>query len=102
MRQPLARLCQTDGEVPSRRPRPEGFWIGGGDKDILILLAFALRPGFDKENQLGARDTVPQLQAMGRQPVTRGLPFLPRPGSKEFQFVARQLHGVPSSTYRYP
>src|SRR5271165_5906575 len=98
MRSPLARFCKTAGEVPGRGPRPAGLRVDGGGKNLLILLAFAFRPGFDEKDQLGARDTVSQLQAMGGQLVTRGLPFLARPGRQEFQFVVSELHGVPSST----
>ena len=63
---PLARFCQTTGEVPGRGPRPAGLRVEGGGENLLILLAFAFRPGFDEQDQLGTGDTVSQLHAMRR------------------------------------
>ncbi len=97
----LAGLCQTASELSGRGPRPAGLRVGGGGENLLIFLAFVFRPGFDQHDQLAARDTVSQLQAMGGQLVTRRLPFLARPGRQEFQFFMCQRHGVLSSTYRY-
>ena len=69
----LACFCQPASEVPGRGPRPAWLRVDGGGKNLLILLAFSFRPGFDEQDQLGARNTVSHLQAMGGQPVARGL-----------------------------
>ncbi|HJT35944.1 MAG TPA: hypothetical protein VJ783_28200 [Pirellulales bacterium] len=95
-------FCQTTNEVFGPGPWPAGLRVDGGRKDLLILFALAFRPGFDERDQMGAGDAVSQLQTMGRQLVTRRLPFLARPGSQKLQFVMGELHGVPSSTYWYP
>jgi hypothetical protein len=92
MRSPFARFCQTTGELTSRGPRPLGLLVYSGDKNILIFLAFAFRPGLDEQDQLSAHHTMSHLQSMGRQFVTRGLPLLARPGRKKLQFAMRQLH----------
>jgi hypothetical protein len=99
--QPVQLFKQTRAPIPAtakhaKRVDYESTPDGGG-KNVLIFLAFALRPGFDEQDQLSARHTVSQLQAMGRQFVTRGLPLLARPGRKEIQFVMRQLHCVACS-----
>ena len=94
MRSPLGGFCQAICEVTGRGPGPAGLLVDGGGKYVLIFLAFALRPGFDEQDQLSHRHTVSQLQPMGRQFVTRGLPLLAGPGRKEIQFVIRQLHCV--------
>ena len=82
MRSPFARFCQTTGELTGRGPRPPRLLVDSGDKNVLIFLAFTFRPGFDEQDQLGARHTMSHLQPMGRQFVTRRLPFL-RPRQKE-------------------
>jgi hypothetical protein len=67
MRSPFARFCQTTGELTGRGPRPAWVLVDGGDKNVLIILAFTFRPGFDEQDQLSARHTVSQLQPMGQQ-----------------------------------
>src|SRR5262249_19054260 len=95
---PPAGFGKAAPEVLGPGPGPPVLRVHGGAEDVLILLAFAFRPGLDELDELGARHTVSELEAMRGELVTGRLPFLARPGGEEFQFVVRQPHGAPSST----
>src|SRR5262249_1047503 len=54
MSPPLAGFCKAAAEVLRRGPGPLGLWVHGRAENILILFAFAFRPGFDEQEKLGA------------------------------------------------
>ena len=98
MYRPLAGFGKAVAKVLGRGPGPAGFRARGGAEDVLILPAFAFRPGLDEGDKLGAGYAVSELEAMRGQLVTGGLLFLECRGGEEFQFMLCQLHGTTSST----
>jgi hypothetical protein len=61
---PPAGFRKATTEVLGRGPGPSGLRVHTGSENVLILLAFAFRPGFDEHDELGARHTVSELEAM--------------------------------------
>ena len=98
MTSPPAGFGQAGVELRRRGPGPARPRISGGAENVLILFAFAFRPGLDEHEQLGARHAVGELETVGRQLVAGRLPFLARPGGQEFKLIVRQFHGATSST----